>query len=77
MPSPVELVRAIVISLVDQPDQVSAELDAQGVVALRVAPSDRGKVIGRQGRTIKALRSLATAAFGTEEKPVGVELVEK
>lgn len=76
MPSAVDLVRAIAQSLVDQPDKVEArwvESPEGGHVELKVADQDRGKVIGRRGRTIDSLRQLATAAF---DKQVGVELLE-
>ena len=55
----------VVRTLVDHPDAVHVEVreDAQGVfVALRVAPEDMGKVIGRQGRIARALRSVVRAA---------------
>lgn len=60
-----QLVTFMARSLVDQPDAVLVEVheDAQGVlVALRVAPGDMGKVIGRQGRIARALRQVVRAA---------------
>lgn len=60
-----QLVTFVVRTLVDHPDAVHVELreDAQGlVVALRVAPEDMGKVIGRQGRIARALRQVVRAA---------------
>lgn len=60
-----QLVIFVVRTLVDQPDAVQVEVreDAQGVlVALRVAPADMGKVIGRQGRIARALRQVVRAA---------------
>lgn len=60
-----QLVTFIVRALVDQPDavQVDVQEDAQGLlVALRVAPADMGKVIGRQGRIARALRQVVRAA---------------
>jgi len=60
-----QLVTFVVRTLVDRPDAVHVEVreDAQGlVVALRVAPEDMGKVIGRQGRIARALRQVVRAA---------------
>jgi len=60
-----ELLELVAKSLVDQPEEVSVERfeeDDAIVFELRVAPEDLGKVIGRQGRTIKALRSLLGVA---------------
>lgn len=60
-----QLVTFVVRTLVDQPDAVRVEVreEAQGLlVALRVAPSDMGKVIGRQGRIARALRQVVRAA---------------
>jgi predicted RNA-binding protein YlqC (UPF0109 family) len=60
-----QLVTFVARSLVDQPDAVEVEVreDAQGMlVALRVAPGDMGKVIGRQGRIARALRQVVRAA---------------
>lgn len=60
-----ELIEELTRSLVDQPDQVEVrEVDGQEelLFEVRVAPDDVGKVIGRQGRTIKAMRTLLHAA---------------
>jgi predicted RNA-binding protein YlqC (UPF0109 family) len=61
----VGLVRDIVISLVDEPDQVKIESSQTGdalVIEIHVAVEDTGKIIGRQGRIIKAIRTLARAS---------------
>jgi predicted RNA-binding protein YlqC (UPF0109 family) len=61
----VGLVNSIVTSLVDAPEQVRIEgsqNDDALVIEVHVAPDDAGKVIGRQGRIIKAIRTLARAA---------------
>ena len=67
-----ELVEVIAKSLVDNPDEVvvSEKEDAKSIVVeLRVAPSDMGKVIGKQGRIAKAIRTIArSAAIRTDEK---------
>ncbi|MDR1183511.1 MAG: KH domain-containing protein [Coriobacteriales bacterium] len=61
----VSLVQGIVISLVDEPDEVkieSSQDDDTLIIEVHVAPGDVGKVIGRQGRIIKSIRTLARAA---------------
>jgi uncharacterized protein len=78
MPSPVDFVEAVAKELVDRPGDVRARwVDGPegGFVELTVDPEERGKIIGRRGRTIDALRALATAAFG-EGRPIGVEVAE-
>ena len=74
----VELVRYIARSLVDNPDAVDVrEVDQPDamVIELRVAPEDMGKVIGKQGRIAKAIRSIVKAATLKDTKPVYVEIV--
>lgn len=74
----VELVRYIAKSLVDNPDAVDVqEVDQPDakVIELRVAPEDMGKVIGKQGRIAKAIRSIVKAATLKDDKPVYVEIV--
>ena len=59
------MVESIVITLVDEPEQVqvtSSELGDTMVIEVRVSSDDIGKVIGRQGRVIKSIRTLARAA---------------
>ena len=61
----VNLVRNVVLSLVDEPEQAQIESSEEGdtlIIEIRVSPDDVGKVIGRQGRIIKAIRTLARAA---------------
>lgn len=61
MPELVDDVRELARLLVDQPDEVEvreAEGRRNGVLELKVAPGDLGKVIGRQGRTARAMRTL-------------------
>lgn len=74
-----DLVLYIVKALVDDPAQASVTEAAAGassvVVEIRVAPEDRGKIIGRDGRIIKAIRALA-AASATSGTRVSVEIVE-
>ena len=73
-----ELVKYIAQSLVENPDAVEVvEKDGPEsvVLELHVAPEDMGKVIGRQGRIAKAIRTLVRAATVKDEKPVFVEIV--
>lgn len=60
-----ELIRQVIVSLVDEPDSVTIDSVDEGgtiTVNVRVDPADVGKVIGRQGRVIKSLRTIARAA---------------
>ena len=64
-------------ALVDEPERVqvsSIESDARVNLELRVAPDDMGRVIGRQGRTIRAIRSVVKAASVRLGKRVNVEV---
>ena len=73
-----ELVRFIARSLVDHPDAVEVKTveGAESIILeLRVAPEDMGKVIGKQGRIAKAVRSVIKAATARSEKPVFVEII--
>ena len=74
-----ELVEVLAKALVDHPDEVvvtETEKDNATVVELRVSPTDMGKVIGKQGRIAKAIRSLAKAAASKDDKKVVVEIVQ-
>ena len=74
----VELVRFIARSLVEKPDSVDVRevIEADKItIELRVDPEDMGKVIGRQGRIAKAIRTVIKAASAKSEKPVFVEIV--
>lgn len=71
------LVEAIAKSLVDEPNRVSVsqEETSQGnIIKLRVAPNDMGKVIGKQGRIAKALRTVVKAAAIRKNERVTVEI---
>ena len=73
-----EIVEVIAISLVDQPDQVVVEEkadDRMTVFELHVAQDDMGKVIGKQGRIAKAMRTVVKAAATRENKKVTVEII--
>ena len=73
-----ELVEVIARSLVDNPDEVVVTQKSEGknvVIELHVAPSDMGKVIGKQGRIAKAIRSVVKAASSKDNKIVDVEII--
>ena len=73
-----ELLTYIARNLVENPDEVSVnEIDCDGeiVLELRVAPEDMGKVIGRQGRIAKAMRTVVKAAATRENKKVSVDII--
>lgn len=75
-----ELVRFIAKNLVDEPDSVKVETREEGdtiVISLSVAPGDMGKVIGRQGRIAKAIRTVVKAASVREDKKYMVDIVEQ
>lgn len=73
-----ELVEVIAKALVDNPDEVVVTEKVEGknvTVELHVAASDMGKVIGKQGRIAKAIRSVVKAASLGDNKRVDVEIV--
>jgi len=75
-----ELVRMIAVSLVDNPDEVdvrTVEGDVEITIELRVAESDVGKVIGKQGRIAKAIRTVVKAVATKEKKKVNVEIIQE
>ena len=72
-----ELVEVIAKALVDSPEEVvvtESEKEDEIVIELKVAASDVGKVIGKQGRIAKAIRSVVKAASSKTEKKVVVEI---
>ncbi len=73
-----ELIEVLAKSLVDNPDQVFVQekiVDDEIIIELNVAESDMGKVIGKQGRIAKALRTVLKAAANKEKKRVLLEIV--
>lgn len=70
------LIERVAKSLVDTPDEVFVELFDDGVIELEVAENDVGKVIGRQGRTARALRTLLNAAGYRARKRYQLEILE-
>lgn len=74
-----ELVQVIAMSLVDHPEQVvvtETETDKALVVELQVAQEDMGKVIGKQGRIAKSIRTVVKAAAAKDDKKVVVEILQ-
>ena len=72
-----ELVEVIAKALVDYPDEVVVEETTEGknvTVNLHVAATDMGKVIGKQGRIAKAIRTVVKAATSNDNKRVDVEI---
>ena len=79
MSASADLVWYLTKKIVEQPDAVRVEeVDADGDLLLRlhVADVDRGKVIGRRGRMVQALRTLARAAGARSDRRVLLEIVE-
>ena len=74
-----ELVLLIVKAIVDHPEQVSVkeiEGDRTFILELKVAKTDMGKVIGKQGRTAKSIRTTIRAASGKDGKRYIFEVVD-
>ncbi len=74
-----ELVERMARALVDSPDQVTveaAEADNAMVLRLRVASSDVGRVIGKQGRTAKAMRTVLHAIAARSKRRAVLEILE-
>jgi len=74
-----ELIETIAKALVDYPGEVEVkevEGEATTVLELRVAPSDLGKIIGKQGRTARSIRTILTAAGMKVKKRFVLEILE-
>ena len=74
-----DLVAYLARQLVDEPEAVRVEeVEQEGdlVLRLHVAESDKGKVIGRQGRIVRALRTIVRASAGRADRRVLLEIVE-
>jgi uncharacterized protein len=74
-----ELIQYIAQALVDYPDLVSVDEIAgnqTSVLELKVSKEDLGKVIGKQGRTARALRTVLSAASANQKKRIVLEIVE-
>jgi uncharacterized protein len=74
-----ELVEFLVRSIVESPDDVAVEEyeeDGELVLEIKVADDDLGRVIGREGRVAKAIRTIARAAGARDDRRVSVDIVE-
>ena len=74
-----ELIEVIAKSLVDRPSEVVVTETVSGddlLLELKVDPSDMGKVIGRQGRIAKAIRTVVKAASSKSDRKVVVEILQ-
>ena len=74
-----DLIKYIAQALVDNPEQVSvaeAEGNQTSVLELKVAKEDLGKVIGKQGRTARAMRTILSAASAKTKKHTVLEIIE-
>ncbi len=71
----IELVNYIVTALVDNKDEVSVKEDGD-VITVKVAKDDIGKIIGKQGRIIKSIRSVVKAASAKQGRNCSVEIDE-
>ena len=74
-----ELVRYLAQSLVLNPDQVDVQMtetESSVLIELHVAPDDMGRVIGKQGRIAKAIRTVVKSATANEKKRYSVEIIE-
>jgi predicted RNA-binding protein YlqC (UPF0109 family) len=74
-----DLVRFLAEGLVDDPDRVEIREvagDKSSVIEVRVAPDDRGKLIGKDGRTVRAVRVLVNAAASRTRKRFTVEVLD-
>ncbi len=74
-----EAVERIITALVGEPDQVEVNENADGKnvrIEVRVAPPDMGRIIGREGRTVKAIRSILFVAGQRHNKRFQLDLVE-
>lgn len=74
-----DLINYIAQALVDHPEQVTVsevEGDQTAVLELKVAKTDLGKVIGRQGKTARAIRTILSAASAKNKKRTILEIIE-
>ncbi len=75
-----ELVRYLARALVSNPDAVEvkeSESDGASIIEVKVAKEDLGRIIGKQGRTAKSIRTLINAAASRDNRRVILEIVEE
>lgn len=73
-----EILQTIVLNLVDNKDAVTInELDSEKIITyeVKVASDDMGKIIGKQGKTAQAIRTIAKSLAGKEHKKVVIEFI--
>lgn len=74
-----ELIELIIKGIVDNPNQVEINEiigDKSSIFEIKVDPNDIGKVIGKQGRNIKSIRTIVNAAAQKDDKRVVIEIVD-
>ncbi|WP_128912242.1 KH domain-containing protein [Granulicella sibirica] len=74
------LVYELVVCLVDKPNEVSIQAVTNGEVTslrVRVAPEDVGKLVGKQGRTARSLRTILSAASMTRQQRFSLDILEE
>ena len=74
-----DLVTFLAKSITKKPDSVTVndkEVKGVTVIELKVSPDDRGRIIGKNGKTIKAIRCLLNASSSLSKKKVSLEIVE-
>ena len=74
-----DLIREIAQALVDRPEKVTVSEVEGGqtlIIELKVAKEDIGKIIGKQGRTAQAIRTILSAASGKAKKRIVLEILE-
>lgn len=74
-----ELIELIIKGIVDNPDKVELNEitgERSSIFEVRVDPADVGKVIGRQGRNIKSIRTIVNAAAQKDNKRIIIEIVD-
>jgi uncharacterized protein len=74
-----ELIEFVAGKLVDHPDRIEVNLqedDDSVTIELRVAQEDLGKVIGKQGRTARAMRAVLAASLAGDDKRTRLEIIE-
>ncbi len=78
-PTAVAVLKHIVSSIVDQPDQVTVEEvteDGRHRLDVRVGPGDLGRVIGRRGRTAASIRTVTRAAASKDNATIDIEFLD-
>ena len=74
-----ELIEYLVRAIVEEPEAVEVSEFDEGdelILEVKVADSDRGRVIGREGRVAKSIRAIARAVGAREERRISVDIVE-